>query len=169
MALLPAGTLTNVYASLDVYLQNQLVVAAGLAVRLHAGRRFVPPVDDPWVECHYDFLGLQNAFRRQIGRGVLATERQGYVQLNVYQRARVFRTRYTTVQARDAVVAAFPEGGLIAVYDVTDALPDTDLDRVGVVIIDGTQEHVLDVGLKSGITQRVVQIATRYLEHFTRA
>ena len=168
MALLAAGSLGNVYASLDLYLQTRLMDGAGLAVRLHGVRRFVPPIDDPWVETHYDFLGLQSDFRRQIGAGVLATERQGYVQLNVYQRARVFTTRYTTAAARDLVVAAFPEGGLVPIYDVSGAVPDTPYTEAGVLILDGIQEHVQDTGIRSGIIQHVVQVVTRYLEHFTR-
>lgn len=168
MALLAAGTLTNVYGSLDAYLQAQLVDGAGLAVRLHGVRRFIPPVDTPWVEAHYEFLGLQESFRRQIGGSIFATERQGYLQLNIYQRARVFTTRYTTAVARDLVVAAFPDGGIVPILNVTDATPDVPGVAVGALILDGLQEHVQDTGLRSGVIQHVVQVQTRYLEHFTR-
>ena len=168
MAVLAAGSLTNVYGSLDIYCQANLADEAGLTVRLHGVSRFVPPVDDAWVEVHYDFLGLQGAFRRQVGRGQLATERQGFLQCDIFQRARVFTTRYTTAAARDLVVAAFPEGGIITIYDVTGAAPDTPYEAVGALIVDGLQEHVQDTGLRSGVIQHVVQIQTRYLEHFTR-
>ena len=110
MALLDAGSLVNVHGSLDRYLTEYL--GADLVIRLHGVRRFIPPVDDPWVEVHYDFLGLQSEYRRQTGRWheaalVHATERQGNLQLNIYQRARLWATRYTTATARDLVMAAF--------------------------------------------------------------
>ena len=168
MALLAAGRLENVYRSLDTYLQTQLIDGAGLVVRLHGTRRFVPPVDAPWVEVAYDFLGLRSAFRRQIGGSVFATERQGTLQLDIFQRARVFTTRYTTAAARDLVVAAFPEGHLIPVYDIAGAAPDTPYIHVGTLALDDLQEHVQDTGLRSGVVQHVLQVATRYLEHFTR-
>lgn len=170
MALLAAGSLTNVYGSLDLYLQAALVDAQGqpLALRLHGVRRFVPPVEDPWIEAHYDFLGLSAAFQRQIGGSILGTHRQGYLQLNLYQRARVFTTRYTTAGMRDLVVAAFPDGGIAPIYDLSVADANTPAPVVGAFILDGVQEHVLDTGQQSGIIQHVLQVATRYLEHFTR-
>ena len=168
MALLAGGKLDNVYASLDRYVTIQLVDSAGFAVRLHGVRRFVPPVDDPWIECHYDFLGLQESFRRQIGGGAFGVERQGYLQLNCYQRTRVFTQRYTTARMRDTVVGAFPEGSFIPVYDFAGEAPDTPPEEVALVVIDGLQEHVQDTGLRSGIMQHVLQVRTRYLEHFTR-
>ena len=168
MALLAAGSLENVYYALDTYLHTHLVLAAGLDVRLHGVRRFIPPVDAPWIEAHYDFLGLQSDFRRQTGRYaddalIYATERQGNLQLNIYQRARLWSTRYTTAAARDAVIAAFPEAGLIPIPDSTGGT-----DAQGMLILDGCQEHVQDTGIQSGIIQHVVQIKTRYLEHYTR-
>jgi hypothetical protein len=169
MALLAAGSLTNVYASLDLYLQSQLVTTAGLTVRLHGVRRFVPPIDTPWVEAHYDFLGLQQVFQRHAGAGQFATDRQGYLQLNIFQRMLVFPQRYTTAAARDLVIAAFPEGGLLPIYDVAGAAPNSDPVQVGDMIIDGTKEHVIDTGIRGPVTQHVVQVDTRYLEFFTRA
>ena len=168
MALLAAGSLQNVYAALDAHITAQLVTEAGLTVRLHGERRFIPHTDAAWVEVHYDFLGLQSDFRRQTGRYadealIYATERQGNLQLNIYQRARVWATRYTTAEARDAVIAAFPEGGLIPIPDSVGGT-----DAQGMLILDGTQEHVQDTGIQSGIIQHVIQVKTRYLEHYTR-
>lgn len=168
MAVLAAGSLQNVYASLDLYLQAKLVTSAGLSVRLHGMRRFIPPVDDPWVEAHYDFLGLQSAFRRQVTRGALATERQGHVQLDIFQRVRVFTTHYTTAVARDRVVAAFPEGAILKIYDVAGVGIDQPYVEVGALILDEITEHVADTGQKSGMIQHVLLVATRYLEQFTR-
>lgn len=170
MALLAAGSLENVYASLDLYLQTSLVDAAGvpLALRLHGVRRFVPPVDAPWVEAHYDFLGLTADFQRQIGGSVFGTHRRGFLQLNLYQRARVFTTRYLTAGMRDLVMSAFPDGGVIPIYDVSQPDALLTLNAVGSFILDGVQEHVQDTGQQSGVIQHVLQIATRYLEHFTR-
>lgn len=165
MTILAAGSLVNIQGSLDVYITTAI---PGLAVRLHGVRRFVPPVDDPWVEVHYDFLGLQSAYRRQTGRWaddqlIQATERQGNLQVNIYQRARLWATRYTTAVARDLVMAAFPEGTVIHIYDNGGSG-----DGVGALIFDGSQEHVQDQGMRSGLTQHVIQIRTRYLEHFVR-
>lgn len=165
MTILSAGSLANVYASLDAYLTATL--SPVITVRLHGVRRFIPPVDDPWVEVHYDFLGLQSEFRRQTGRWaddqlIQATERQGNLQLNIYQRARVWATRYTTASARDLVMAAFPEGKVLHIYD-SDGIA-----IVGALICDGTQEHVQDHGMMSGLVQHVIQVRTRYLEHYTR-
>ena len=168
MAVLVAGSLQNVYASLDLYLQTTLIVGAGLAVRLHGTRRFVPPVDTPWVETHYDFLGLQSTFRRQVTRGALATERQGHLQLDIFQRARIFTTRYTTAAVRDRVMDAFPEGHIVPIYDIAGAGVDLPYVEVGAMILDATTEHVADTGQKSGVIQHVMQVATRYLEQFTR-
>ena len=168
MPVLDAGSLVNVYGSLDTYITLRLALEAGLSVRLHGSRRFVPPIDDPWVEIHYDFLGLQSTFRRQTGRYaddqlVQATERQGNLQCNIYQRARFWATRYTTATARDVVMGAFPEGTVIHIY----ANGGTG-DVVGALILDGAQEHVQDQGMQSGLIEHVIQIRTRYLEHFIR-
>ena len=165
MALLAAGSLANVYASLDLYLQTSLVDAQGqpIALRLHGVRRFVPPVDAPWVEAHYEFLGLTGDFQRQVGGGIFGTHRRGFLQLDLYQRARVFTTRYVTAGMRDLVVAAFPEGGIVPIYDLSGTLLE-----VGSLILDGIQEHVQDTGQQSGIIQHVLQVGTRYLEEFTR-
>ncbi|HEY5868960.1 MAG TPA: hypothetical protein VI542_25935 [Candidatus Tectomicrobia bacterium] len=168
MTLLAVGSLQNVYAALDAYITTHLITDAGLAVRLHGIRRFMPPADAAWVEVHYDFLGLQGDFRRQTGRYaddalIYATERQGNLQLNIYQRARVWATRYTTAEARDAVIAAFPEAGLIPIPDSVGGT-----EAQGMLILDGSQEHVQDTGIQSGIIQHVVQVKTRYLEHYTR-
>jgi hypothetical protein len=140
----------------------------GLTLRLHGTRRFIPPVDDPWVELHYDFLGLQSEFRRQTGRWnddklIQATERQGNLQCNIYQRARQWATRYTTATARDLVMSAFPEGTVIHIYAESGTGAE-----VGALILDGSQEHVQDQGMQSGLIEHVIQIRTRYLEHFTR-
>jgi hypothetical protein len=35
-------------------------------------------------------------------------------------------------------------------------------------MVDGVKEHVLDNGYDSGLAQHVIQVATRYLEIFTR-
>ena len=174
MALLAHGSLANVYASIDRYLQEQFVETALLVVRLHGVRRFVPPVDDPWLEAHYGFLGIQEQYRRQIrglptGEDVFGIHRDGYLQLNLFQRARVFPTRYTTAAARDSVVAAFPEAGMLQIYDYTGQAPDTAPAPVGLLIFDGIQEHVADEGYQSGIIQHVLQVSTRYLEQYTRA
>ncbi len=173
MALLAAGSLANVYASLDQYLTDTLVTGAGVALQGHGVRQFIPPTDDPWVQAHYDFLGLQSLYQRQIGRvtdtvAILGTERRGYLQLNLYQRARVWATRYTTAAIRDVVVGAFPEGSMMPVYDYTGMTHGGTLDEVGVMIFDGLKEHVQDTGIRSGMIQHVLQIATRYLEHYTR-
>lgn len=168
MAILAEGSLVNIHGSLDRYVTEYLIDVAGLSVRLHGVRRFVPPTDDPWVEVHYDFLGLQSAYRRQTGRWaddalIEATERQGNLQLNIYQRARLWATRYTTAAARDLVMAAFPEGKVLQIYgDAGVGEP------IGALILDGAQEHVQDQGMQSGLTQHVIQIRTRYLEHYTR-
>jgi len=167
MEVLTHGSLANIYGSLDAYIENAL--GSLLTIRLHGVRRFVPPVDDPWVEVHYDFLGLQSEFRKQTGRWhddklIHATERQGNLQLNIYQRARYWATRYTTAAARDLVMGAFPEGYVMHVHDMAQK-PDS---QVGALIFDGSQEHVQDQGMQSGLIQHVVQIRTRYLEMFTR-
>ena len=174
MALLAGGLLENVYASLDAYLQETLLDSTGvpLAIRLHGVRRFVPPIDDPWIEIHYDFLGVQSQFQRytdkQNGVTVHSVDRRGYLQLNIYQRARVFRTRYTTAHARDLVVTALPEGHIIPIRDYAHMVPDVTPDEVGLLVIDGLNESVNDTGQDSGITQHMVQCSTRYLEPYTR-
>ena len=176
MALLAAGSLTNVYASLDRYIQEKLIDGAGLSVKTHGTRRFVPPADAPWVEVMYNFLCLTQQHVRQMysrvplqPMDVYGTARSGHIQCNVFQRARQFTTRYVTALARDIVVGAFPEGGLIQIFDYSDALPDTEPNGVGVIIMDGLTETVTDVGMESGITQHTIMIQTRYLEHFTRS
>ena len=166
MTVLAAGSLVNIQTSLDAYITAQIPT---LTVRLHGVRRFIPPTDAAWVEVHYDFLGLQSEFRRQTGRWnddklVQATERQGNLQLNIYQRARQWATRYTTAAARDLVMNAFPEGQVIHIYDYG----DTPGMIVGALIFDGVQEHVADKGMLSGLIQHVIQVRTRYLEHETR-
>ncbi len=174
MALLAHGSLTNVYASLDRYLTEQFLDTNLLAVKLHGVRRFVPPTDDPWLEAHYAFLGLQGQYRRQIrglqsGEDVFGIHRDGYLQLNIYQRARVFMQRYTTAAPRDLVVNAFPEAGMMGIYDYVNQAPDSAPAQVGVLQWDGIQEHCADDGYKSGLTQHVIQVSTRYLEQYTRA
>lgn len=166
---LVAATLEHVYATLDAYVATQLLFADGtpVALKRHGVRRFVPPSDAPWVEAHYDFLGLQRAFRNRTGQQVasgvmIATERQGYLQLNCYQRARVYAARYTTALIRDIVVRAFPEGEQIAITDDAGS-PEA------VLVFDGTQEHQIDTGINSGVVQMVVQVATRYWELSTRS
>lgn len=167
-----SGSLANVYASLDAYLQASLLFSDGsaIALRLHGVRRFVPPATDPWIEVHYDFLGLNSVFMNRVGltgAGMprIASERQGYLQLNCYQRARAFATRYTTAVIRDITIGAFPEGELIAVCDYTTDPPTPD----GWIVADGIQDHVADTGLHSGIVQHVIQVKTRYLEISTRS
>jgi hypothetical protein len=168
VALDASGTLANVYGSLDTYIQTNLDGTGGFAIQYHGQRRFVRPSDDPWIEVHYDFLGLQAQYKRHVGGDRFGTERRGYLQLNCYQRIRVFTQRYVTASMRDTVVAVFPEGGLIPVYDITGAPSTGDPDHVGTVIIDGLQEHVVDTGYRSGVMQHLVQVSTRYLEIFTR-
>lgn len=173
MALLAHGSLTNVYASLDRYLTEQFVDTALLVVRLHGVRRFVPPTDDPWLEAHYGFLGLQGHYRRQIrglpsGEDVLGIHREGHLQLNLFQRARVFAQRYTTAAGRDLVVSAFPESGMMGIYDYINQAPDAAPAQVGLVIWEGIEEHCADDGYQSGLTQHVIQVRTRYLEQYTR-
>ena len=180
MPLLAAGKLQNIYAALDLWLATELTTNAGLIVRDHGVRRFVPPTDDPWVEAHYDFLGLQSQFLRQAGgtrdsirspgydESVYAIERRGQLQLNIYQRARTFTTRYTTVVARDKVVSAFPDGAVIPVYDVASGVSEG-IPLAGNILCDGVEgESVVDDGMRSGLTQHAVMVATRYLELYTR-
>lgn len=174
MALLAEGSLTNVYASIDRYLQEQFVDAATMQVRFHGERRFVPPTDAPWLEAHYTFLGLQQSYLRQIrglptGEDVFGVHRIGHLQLNIFQRARVFTTRYTTAVARDLVVSAFPEAGMIGIYDYANQAPDSAAAQVGVLILNGLQEHVQDDGYRSGVIQHVLLVQTRYIEQYTRA
>ena len=179
MALLTAGALENIYAALDTYLTQELVVTAGLSVRLHGVRRFVPPVDAPWIEAHYGFMGLQSQFLRQTGgtlpsvrlpgydESVYGTERRGHLQLNCFQRARFFSTRYTTAHMRDVVVNAFPDGAILPVYDVT--VPhDAGDPLVGNVIVSDTTEQVIDDGMRSGLIQHTIEVQTRYIERYTR-
>ena len=64
MTIVATSTLANVYASLDTYILSTIggdvsTGGGGLAIHLHGVRRFIPPVDDPWVQVHYDFLALQ--------------------------------------------------------------------------------------------------------------
>lgn len=177
MTLFAAGSLANIYAALDAYLTDHLVTIAGLSLRLHGIRRFIPPVDTPWIEAHYDLLGLQSQFLRQTGgalpssqhpgydEAVYGTERRGELQLNIYQRARFFLTRYTTAMARDRVVAAFPDSTLIP---VTDSIGERPNDVVGNIITGDTTDAVLDTGLHSGVIQHVIHIQTRYIERYTR-
>lgn len=164
--LLPNGSLANVYYALDRYCAEQLPT---LTIRPHNTRRFIPPVDDPWVETHYDFLGLSGEFRRYITKSaqdnVYGIERQGYLQINIYQRARTFATRVTLAAARDTVVAAFPESQAIGVYNYTGG---NTVDVIGQIIIQGIQEHSQDNGMRSGVPCHVVQVLTRYLEYYTR-
>ncbi len=179
MPLLAQGKLQNIYDGLDRWLTAELTTKTGLMVRAHGVRRFVPPVDDPWVEAHYDFLGMQSQFLRQAGGtrdtgrfpgyddAVYATERRGQLQLNLFQRARFFATRYVTAIARDKVVAAFPDGTVIPIYDVASG-GDTGAPLAGNIITSDITEHVLDDGLRSGLIQHVVLIDTRYLELYTR-
>ena len=169
MALTTAGSLVNIYAAWDTYLTAQLVTAGGLAVRLHGVRRFIPPVDDPWIEAHYQFLGMQGQYQRQVGPELYGTERHGFLQLSLFQRARVYTTRYTIATARDRVVTAFPEGGIVPVYD--DASADTQgvAPQVAVIILDGLTEQSTDDGKYSGVMQHVMTVMTRYLEEYTRA
>ena len=169
MALTTAGSLVNVYAAWDTYLTAQLVTAGGLSVRLHGVRRFIPPVDDPWVEAHYQFLGAGGQYQRQIGPSLYGTERHGFLQLNLFQRARVYTTRYTIASARDRVVAAFPEGGIVLVYDDASADINGVAPQVAVIIIDELTEQSQDDGKYTGVMQHVITVATRYLEEYTRA
>ena len=171
MALDVRGSLANVYASLDRYLLATIAAAppdgAGIALQLHGVRQFIPPIDDPWVQVFYNFIGLQSQYFHLANNTQYAREPQGYLQFNVYQRARVWSTRYTTAAARDAVVNAFPEGKILSIYDYSD--PNTDMPQeCGYFHIDETKEHVTDWGLRSGVTQHVIQVATRYFEYFTR-
>jgi len=177
MALLPAGLMENVYASLDRYLTEQLVTAGGLTLRGHAERRFIPPVDDPWVEAHYDYLGLWGEYRHRItstdlGARVYGVDRNGYLQLNIYRRARTFATRYLLGRPRDVVVSAFPEGGQIALYDYAHAVvgPSGSIEPelVGAIIVDYVQEHTQDTGYRTACMQHIVQVYMHWLEHFTR-
>jgi hypothetical protein len=176
MTLLASGSLVNIHGSLDKYLLEQLTFADGtpIALRLHGVRLFTPPVDAPWVEADYSFLGLQQVFRRQTGQlaldvtpdnSIYATERQGQLQLNTYQRARVFATRYTTAAVRDRIVQAFPDGGIVPVYDIAGG---NDVEPINQFLLDGLQEHIQDTGLQSGIIQHVIRVHTRYLESYTR-
>lgn len=173
MAILAAG-LINVYLSIDAYLTANMVNADGssIALRLHGVRRFVPPTSDPWIEAHYDFLGLQNTFKNRDGMGtgppILASEKSGYLQLNLYQRALTFAQRYVTSVIRDTVVAAFPEGGLIPVLHYDGLIAGETPDKEGFVIIDGVQEHVVDTAIHSGVIQHIVQVQTRYIELYSR-
>lgn len=173
MALLAEGALANVYASLDRYLAEQFIETALLVVRLHGVRRFVPPVDAPWLEAHYAFLGLQGHYRRQIrglsgGEDVFGIHRDGYLQLNLFQRARIFTQRYTTAAGRDVVVNAFPEAGMIGIFDYVNQIPDTTPVRIGVLQWNGITEACVDDGYQSGVTQHMLQVQTRYLEQYTR-
>ena len=143
---------------------------SAIPLRLHGVRRFVPPGGSPWVEAHYDFLGLQSQWMNRAGqlrenRSIYATERSGYLQLNLYQLASTFTTRYTTASIRDAVVTAFHEGSLIRVYD----LDDVSQPQEGWLVSDGLKEHVQDTGYLSGIIQHILQISMRYMELYTRA
>lgn len=172
MTLLARGSLANVYASLDKYLLETIAAApedggAGLALHLHGVRQFIPPVDAPWVQVHYDFLGLQSQYFHLANATQYAREPQGYLQFNVYQRARVWANRYLTAAARDAVVNVFPEGKILSIYDFSDT--NTDMpEECGYFHIEHTKEHIQDMGLQSGVTQHVIQVFTRYFEYFTR-
>lgn len=179
MAIL-AASLQNVYQSIDAYLAEHLVAADGaaIALRLHGVRRFVPPPEAPWVEAHYDFLGLEDIFHRDAGLDITSgrillsrqvTERRGYLQLNGYQRARHFAQRYTTAVLRDAIAQAFPEGGFLPIYNYAQVSePDIPLEREAMLILDGLTENVVDNGLYSGVIQAVFRIQTRYNEEFSR-
>ena len=171
MTLLARGSLVNVYASLDAYLTQVLVTpppdGPGLTVNLPGVRHFNPPIDDPWVVPYYDFLGLQNQYMHLANATQYVTERQGYLQLNIYQRARIWTQRYLTASARDQVVNAFPDGKIIVIYDYSN-LDNPEPDDVGYFHVDGLKEHVQDSGLKSGVIQHIVQVSTRYFEYFTR-
>ena len=171
-----AANLENIYASLDQYLADHLLFSDGspVALRLHGVRRFIPPVDLPWIEAHYDFLGLQNRFANRVSRtsaglAVLAREPSGYLQLNCYQRARSFATRYLLASTRDLIVGAFPEGELIEIRGYESTNTPATMEIEGHIVIDGIQEHHIDTGINSGVVQYVVQIKTRYLELYTRS
>lgn len=167
---LVVNSLTHVHAALDAYLTANLLFADGSPVdlQLHGVRRFIRDSDLPWVEAHYDFLGLQQTYWNRAGQqaalAIIGTQREGYLQLNLYQRARVFATRYTTAIIRDIVVGAFPDGELIPVYDDAPLVV-----QEGNLVLDGIQEHVVDTGLHSGVVQHVLQVFIRYLELYTRS
>jgi hypothetical protein len=172
-----SGSLANVYASLDRYLAAALVDAHGvpLALRLHGVRRFVPPSEAPWVEAHYDFVGLSNRYLGLAGGRIaqgqpIGVERSGYLQLNCYQRARTFSQRYTLAHTRDIVVNAFPEGEIIPIYNWND-IEEAGGDAVqeGSLVCDGVKEHTQDTGMESGVLQHIVQVMVRYWELATRA
>lgn len=179
MALL-GGSLQNVYLSIDKYLQENLVNTDGtpITVRLHGVRRFVPPVEDPWVEAHYEFLGNDQVFHRNAGPSIstgngfldrLSTERRGQLQLNLYQRARVFAQRYVTSMIRDLVIDAFPDGGILPIYNYAQVSePATPLAQESLLIFDGVTEQVLDTALNSSVIEHVLTIQTRYFEEYTR-
>lgn len=171
-----SNSLENIYLSLDAFLQANLRYAdnSPVALHLHGVRRFIPPVDLPWVEAHYDFLGLQSEFRGRVsptstGRWVVAREPSGYLQLNCYQRARRYADRYTTAAIRDIVIGAFPEGELVEVRDYETTNTPATMELEGWVVVDGIQEHTVDSGINSGVVQCVIQIKVRYLELSTRS
>ena len=172
------ASLTNIYRSLDDYLTVNLVDANGapVSIRHHGQRRFIPPADAPWIEAHYDLVALDSRFLNLAGPRVagsrpepVATERRGALQLNLFQRARAFATRYTTAAMRDLVLDAFPEGGLIPIYDWAEFNVTGEVVHEGDIVMDGVTEHVLDTGGQSGVIQHVVEVRTRYWEIVTRA
>lgn len=166
-----ANSLANVYASLDAYLQANLLFAdlSPIPLQLHGVRRFLHNFDLPWVEAHYDFLTLGATFMNRAGQQaalpIIGSMRSGYLQLNAFQRARTFSQRYTTASIRDVIVGAFPDGEIMPVYDYV----GSSMVQEGSFIFDGTKDHVMDTGYHSGIVQHVVQIETRYLELYTRS
>jgi hypothetical protein len=171
-----SGSLASVYASLDAYLTAQLRYADGspISLRLHGQRRFVPPAELPWVEVHYELLGIRSSFRNRLTRTasqipLIATERSGVLQLDLHQRARVFSRRYTLASIRDRVVGVFAEGEVVDIQDFDDTNGPPSLAKLGAIIVDEVTEHQTETGVNSGVIAYTIQVAVRYLEVATRS
>lgn len=159
MALNSASRLTNIHDALDTYLDT-----LGFSVHRHGVRRFIPPVTAPWIRAHYGLLGMQRRAYRQVADTEVGDELIGTVDLVLAQHARTYATRYTLAATRDTVVAAFPPGGLIPVYDADDG----DRPQIGHVYIDGVHEQFLDDGGTTGLVQHALTIRVRYIEATTQ-
>jgi len=163
MTLAAYSTLANLHASLDAYLASTLADTEGLALVRHGVARFIPPSAAAWVAVRFDELAGERRFYRQVTSSQVGTEVQGVLRLCVLQQTRLWDTRYTLTSARDAVVKHFPESGLIPLKDYSERGAEA-ASQVGVLLLDGLEETLVDDGRQSGLIQHEIRVRCRYLD-----
>lgn len=161
MALNAAGTLVNLYYSLDLHLDA--LEGLGYPVHRHGMRRFVPPATGAWVRARFDLLPLERRFYRQVSNTEVGDELRGMLDLIVAEHARTFTQRYTLAAARDTVVALFPPSGTLPIRESGgDEHP-----QVGTLYLDTLGERLLDDGARSGLVQHSISVSVRYLAAYS--